>query len=259
MNELSKIVDEYYTWLRAKTHVINDELTQWTAISTPFNGIFNDRIEVYCKKENGKWILTDGGETLNLLEEVGVQINRSTKRKSIVDSIIKNYGIGERSGEFFTEANKDNFSQKKHNLVQALLELHELEYLSEKTVRSLFKEDVERHLNEKRIIHTRDIKFAGYNGLDYHFDFHFPKFNSEIVLKASDQLNKSTVSSFVYSWQNVKKLREEHNKKESQAAILINDVNNKPKPDLIEALSIEGVKTFNWSNKSAFEKYISQN
>ena len=259
MNELSKILDDYYNWLRSKTHIIEDERTDWTAISTPFTGIFNDGIEIYCRRNNGKWILSDGGETLNLLEESGVQINRSPKRKNFVDSIVKNYGVSENNGEFLVEANRENFSQKKHYFLQAILELHDLEYLSEKTIRSLFKEDVENYLNERKIIHTRDVKFTGYNGLDYHFDFHFPKFDKEIVLKATEQLRQSTISSFVYSWQNVKKQREEHNNKSFEATILVNDHSYEPKSDLVEALTIEGVKTYRWSRKEAFNEYLSQN
>lgn len=259
MNELSKILDDYYNWLRSKTHIIEDEQTDWTAIATPFTGIFNDGIEIYCKRKNGKWILSDGGETINLLEESGVSISRSPKKKQFVDGIVKNYGVNESKGEFYVEANIENFLQKKHYLLQAILELHDLEYLSEKTVRSLFKEDVENHLNEKRIIHVRDVKFAGYNGLDYHFDFHFPKFDKEIVLKASEQLRQSTISSFVYSWQNVKKLREEHNKKSFEATILVNDLSHEPKSDLMEALAIEGVQTHRWSKIEEFDKYIGQN
>src|SRR5690625_6287059 len=79
--ELKILIDDYYRWLRSQTHLIEEEETGWTAISTPYTGIFNDGIEIYCRKEKGNWILTDGGDSLKLLEEVGVSISRSKKRK----------------------------------------------------------------------------------------------------------------------------------------------------------------------------------
>lgn len=255
--ELSHLMDEYYKWLRSRTHLIDDDQTGWTAISTPYAGIFNDGIEIYCKKNNGKWLLSDGGEALKLLEQVGLQISRSPKRKELVQHIVNNYGIVWERDELFVEATNKNFIQKKHYLLQALLEIHELEQLSERTVKSLFKEDVETYLKEEKILYTKDVKFTGYNGLDEHFDFQIPKFEKEYVLKAADSLRKNTISSFVYSWRNVKQVREKHTDKSFEAALVLNDVEHEPKSDLVEALQLEGVQVHYWSDKDKFVQSLS--
>jgi len=254
--ELSQLIDEYYKWLRSKTHLIEEKQTGWEAISTPYTGIFNDGIEIYCRKQNGKWLLSDGGESLALLEQVGLQVSRSAKRKKMVQHIVNNYGILWEDDELYIEATDENFIQKKHYLLQALLELHELEQLSERTVKSLFREDVERYLKDKKILFTKDVKFTGYNGLDYHFDFQVPKYEEEYVLKAADSLRKNTISSFVFSWRNVKKVREKHAEKLFEAALVINDIEQEPKADLIEALEVEGIKVRYWSDKEAFVELL---
>lgn len=254
--ELSHLMDEYYKWLRSQTHLIEDEQTGWSAISTPYTGIFNDGIEIYCRKKNGKWLLSDGGESLSLLEQVGLQVSRSPKRKKMVRHIVNNYGIVWEDDELYVEATDNNFIQKKHYLLQALLELHELEQLSERTVKSLFKEDVESYLQEKKILFTKDVKFTGYNGLDYHFDFQVPKHEEEYVLKAADSLRKNTISSFVFSWRNVKKVREKYMDKSFEAALVINDVDQEPKADLIDALQLEGIEVRYWSDKEAFAELL---
>jgi len=247
--ELSQLIDAYYKWLRSQTHLIEDESTGWAAISTPYTGIFNDGIEIYCKKKNGKWLLSDGGESLKLMEEIGLEISRSPKRKQILQHFINNYGILWDKDELFVEATEKNFIQKKHYLLQALLEVHELEQLSERTVKSLFKEDVESYMQQEKVLFTKDVKFTGYNGLDYHFDFQVPKFEKEYVVKAANFLQKNTISSFVYSWQNVKKVREKHIDKSFEAAVVLNDVEHEPKADLIEALELENVEVYYWSDK----------
>src|SRR5690625_7944179 len=109
----------------SQIHLIEEEETVWTAISITYTGIFNDGIEIYCRKEKGNWILTDGGDSLKLLEEVGVSISRSKKRKRILQGIINNYGINLDTEELTVEATSNNFIQKKHYLLQALLEVQD--------------------------------------------------------------------------------------------------------------------------------------
>lgn len=254
--ELKVLIDDYYKWLRTQTHLIDEKETGWTAISTPYTGIFNDGIEIYCRKQNGNWILTDGGDSLKLLEEVGVSVSRSKKRKRILQRIINNYGVNLDDDELTVEATNNNFIQKKHYLLQALLEVHELEQLAEHTVKSLFKEDVEAYLNENEILYTKDVKFTGFNGLDYHFDFQVPKREKEYVLKAANSLQKNTISSFVYSWQNVKKLRERNISKPFDAALILNDVEHEPKIDLLEALKVEDVEIYYWSGKERLKEVL---
>lgn len=254
--ELKNLIDDYYKWLRSQTHLIDEKETDWTAISTPYTGIFNDGIEIYCRKQNGNWILTDGGDSLKLLEEVGVSISRSKKRKRILQRIIDNYGIRHDDDELKVEATDNNFVQKKHYLLQALLEVHELEHLAKHTVKSLFKEDVESYLKENEILYTKDVKFTGYNGLDYHFDFQVPKRDKEYVLKAANSLQKNTISSFVYSWENVKQLRERNISKPFDAALILNDIEREPKPDLLEALQVENVEVYYWSAKEELKEVL---
>lgn len=254
--ELKILIDDYYQWLRSQTHLIGDGESGWTAISTPYTGIFNDGIEIYCRRNNGNWTLTDGGDSLKLLEQLGVSISRSKKRKRILQRIVNNYGINLDKDELTVEATDSNFIQKKHYLLQALLEVHELEQLAEHTVKSLFKEDVESYLDEQNILYTKDVKFTGFNGLDYHFDFQIPKREKEYVLKAANSLQKNTISSFVYSWQNVKKLREKNISKPFDAALILNDVEHDPKPDLLEALQVEKVEIYLWSDKERLKEVL---
>jgi hypothetical protein len=253
-SELSNLLDQYYQWLRSQTHLIENENSYWTAISTPYTGIFNDGIEIYCKKDHNKWLLSDGGDALKRLEQVGLPISRSKKRKDLLRHILNNYGISQKEEELFVETNNENFIQKKHYLLQALLEVHELEQISERRVKSLFKEDVESYLSERKVLFTKDVKFIGYNGLDYHFDFQVPKTDKEYVVKAANTIQKNTLKSFVFNWKNVKSVRE--NGKSFDAAIILNDEENEPKADLIEAFEIEGVEIYYWSAKDKFAESL---
>lgn len=81
MSWIENSIKEYYNWLHEKTIVTKDENTGWSAISTPYSGLFNDTIEIYAKLENGRLILSDDGVTLANLELAGAPLLRSQKRK----------------------------------------------------------------------------------------------------------------------------------------------------------------------------------
>ena len=82
MNWIDSSIREYYNWLLEKTFVTTDERTGWSAITTPFVGLFNDNIEIYAKLDNGRLILSDDGITLSNLDLVGASISRSLSVES---------------------------------------------------------------------------------------------------------------------------------------------------------------------------------
>ena len=46
MNWLAEQEDKYYTWLRSKTYIPVGDESDWSLISTPFTGLFNDTLVV---------------------------------------------------------------------------------------------------------------------------------------------------------------------------------------------------------------------
>ena len=119
MNWIDDYLNEYYRFLKEKTVVNELPSSEWVEISTPFTDVFNDSIEIYVKRNNGKVVLSDDGKTLKNLELSGIEISRSAKRKEMLDRILLNFGINLNGNEFLTEATEQNFPQKKLNLISA--------------------------------------------------------------------------------------------------------------------------------------------
>ncbi len=111
-NWVNELIDKYYDFLKGRTSVITETGTDWAVISTPFLGLFNDTLDVYAKKENGKILLSDDGMTIKNLDLIGSTISRSPKRKELLDRILLNYGIQLNDNEFVTEATEQTFAQK---------------------------------------------------------------------------------------------------------------------------------------------------
>ncbi|MCE6988489.1 DUF1828 domain-containing protein [Dyadobacter sp. CY323] len=249
MTWANTLINDYYGWLKSKTVVIPDERTEWVSIQTPFIGLFNDTIEMYAQKKGKKILLSDNGDTFHNLELVGASINRVGERRNIAERILLNYGIQLNNDELVTETTEQNFAQKKHNFLSAIMELNDLYVLSKPNVASIFKDDVRIYLDEQNIIYTPDFISKGSTGLEFMFDFQIAGKNSEIVIKSFNTINKQTLSSFLFSWDDIKPIREKVSKKNVTAIAFINDEDKPVKAEFLEALRSKHADFIIWSDR----------
>ncbi|RKS95289.1 uncharacterized protein DUF1829 [Flavobacterium limicola] len=253
MNWVNTSVDNYYNWLREKTFIQKDLTTDWFLINTPFIGAFNDTIEIYAQKNGSQLKLSDNGETLSNLEIQGLQIQGSKRRKSLLDSILINYGVKIDNDELVIETNIDKFSQSKHNFLSAIIEINDLYVLSNHNVASIFKEDVRNYLDSQDIIFTPDFISKGSTGLEFNFDFQIAQRDKEIVIKSFNTINKSNLPTFLFSWDDIKPVREKITKKNVTAIAIINDIDKEIKSEFLEALKSKNANFILWSEKDSAE------
>ena len=72
--DTNKIIDSYTNWLNCSIFSIEID-NGYTEIVTPFLDSHNDLISIYVKSlNNGKLLLTDGGDTIGLLDTYGVDV-----------------------------------------------------------------------------------------------------------------------------------------------------------------------------------------
>ena len=253
MNWVNTSVDNYYNWLREKTFIQKDLTTDWYLINTPFIGAFNDIIEIYAQKNGSQLKLSDNGETISNLEIQGLQIQGSKRRKSLLDSILINYGVKINNDELIIETNIDKFSQSKHNFLSAIIEINDLYVLSNHNVASIFKEDVRNYLDSQDIIFTPDFISKGSTGLEFNFDFQIAQRDKEIVIKSFNTINKSNLPTFLFSWDDIKPVREKITKKNVTAIAIINDIDKEVKSEFLEALKSKNANFILWSKKDSAE------
>ena len=249
MNWINDLMDKYYSFLKEKTIITSNNISDWVEISTPFTGLFNDTLDIYVKKEGNKIILSDDGNTLRDLELSGFEVTRSPKRKEILESILLNYGIKRNNDELITEATDKEFPQKKLNLIAAISEASDMYYLARHTVASVFKEDVKEYLDEQELIYTPYFISKGSTGLEFTFDFQIAYKNTEIVIKSFNSVNKMNLPHFLFTWDDIKKVREQQTKKEIIALAVINDLDREISDDYITALSSRGAQHILWSER----------
>jgi len=244
-------VDNYYNWLREKTFIQKDTNTDWFLINTPFIGAFNDTIEIYAQKSGSQLRLSDNGETMSNLELQGLQIQGSKRRRSLLDTILLNYGVRVENNELLIETNIERFSQSKHNFLSAIIEINDLYILSKHNVASIFKEDVRNYLESQDIIFTPDFISKGSTGLEFNFDFQIAQRDKEIVIKSFNTINKSNLPTFLFSWDDIKPVREKITKKNVNAIAIINDLDKDIKPEFLEALKSKNADYILWSERDS--------
>ena len=242
INEIQELLDKYLVWLRDKTALrkVND----WVEITTPYLDRHNDYLQIYVKKNDGGYVLTDDGYTIGDLRQSGCELE-SKKRKDLLAMTLNGFGVKYESDALLIQASPETFALKKHNLVQAMLAVNDLFYLAAPMVSSLFLEDVTSWLDTYEVRYTPRIKFSGKSGYDHMFDFVIPasKKYPERILQAINRPNRDTVQSFAFSWIDTKDVRPTS----SLSYALLNDSDHTPNSTVTEALKNYGVKPILWS------------
>lgn len=226
-----QLVGSYHTWLH--DNLTCGQINGSYQITTPFKDNHNDRIQIYVVPEGNQFLITDDGYTIHDLTQSGVDIT-GKKRQEIFTMVIRSYGVKVDSDEALTiRADKSNFPQKVHDLIQAVLSINDLHYLSRPQIRSLFREDVEQLLLENDIHIVPDIKLVGKSGLFQSFDFVIAgtRTKPEQVIKLISSIRKDRIEAQIFEWNDVQEIR----MKGSEYVPIIDDIS---KPIKEESLQI---------------------
>jgi len=161
IQDVQKLLDQYLVWLKDKTQL--RQLNDWVEITTPYLDRHNDYIQIYAKKEDNGYLLTDDAYTIEDLKQSGCKL-QSPKRQDLLKMTLNGFGVKLHNNALQVHASPDNFALRKHNLVQAILAVNDMFYLAVPMVASLFYEDVVSWLDLYDIRYTPKVKFTGKTG-----------------------------------------------------------------------------------------------
>ena len=244
IDEIQKLLDQYLVWLKDKTAL--RQVKDWIEITTPYLDRHNDYLQIYIKRENSGFLLTDDGYTIGDLRHSGCELE-SRKRKDLLSLTLNGFGVKLEGEALVIHAAPDNFALRKHNLVQAILAVNDMFYLAVPMVASLFLEDVTTWLNLSEIRYTPKIKFTGKSGYDHLFDFVIPasKKQPERILQTINRPSRDTAQVVAFSWIDTKEVRPAF----SQAFAFLNDSEHEPSASVIDALKNYDVQPVQWSKR----------
>jgi len=250
--EATSLVDGYLRWLRENLRA--EEIDGAVVITTPFLDRHSDEIELFLRKENGAFRISDDGYTVSDLRSGGVDLAKGSRREQLV-RILNGYGVHLEDDELWVKATPAEFPQKKHNLVQAILAVDDLHVTASEQVLQFFREDVEEFLRREEIPLFRDVKLSGKSGLDHHFDIGLPSDarHPERVLKAINTLRRDTATAFAFSVEDVRNVRGHD---ALGAFAVVNDSEGTPAAENLDVLRNYGVVPILWSERDSARRLI---
>jgi len=243
IEEIQKLLDDYMAWLKDKT-TLRQLNNDWVEISTPYLDRHNDSLQIYAKKQNSGFILTDDGYVITDLLQSGCKLE-TPKRQDILKMTLAGFGVQNNNGSLEIHASADNFALRKHNLIQAMLAVNDMFYMAVPMVASLFYEDVILWLDTNDIRYTPNVKFTGKSGYDHLFDFVIPKSKKqpERIIQAITRPSRETAEAVAFKWIDTKDVRAP----DSRAYAFLNDQEQKVSQNVIEALRNYEVRPVPWS------------
>ena len=251
IQDIQRLIDEYHVWLKDRT--VLRQIDQWIEITTPYLDRHNDYLQIYAKKANGGFLLTDDGYTIDDLEQSGCKLE-SQKRQELLRMTLNGFGVQLDSRALQVHASTDNFALRKHNLVQAMLAVNDMFYLAVPMVASLFYEDVVTWLDFHDVRYTPKVKFTGKTGYDHLFDFVIPKSRRqpERIVQTINRPSRETAQAVVLSWIDTKEVRSS----DSRAYVLLNDSEQAASQAVIDALKSYEVQPVPWSERESVREEL---
>lgn len=246
--EYDQLKERYFAWLKEKTTL--QAFDDWIEVTTPFLDRHNDYMQIYIRRDETGYRLTDDGYTISDLEMGGCHLD-SPKRQNILAMTLKSFGIQRdvQSNELYVNASDQTFPVRKHRLIQAMLAINDMFYLASPYVASFFLEDVESWLDIHGIRYSPRLKLTGASGFDHHYDFVIPKSRSqpERVLLSLNRPDRASVERTVFAWEDTKKARQT----DTSAFVLLNDSEQAITDNAIAALRAYQVTPVPWSERES--------
>lgn len=243
IDEINALLDQYTKWLRDRS-VLQEVGDQYVQITTPYLDRHNDYTQIYVKRSDGGFLLTDAGETIADLRSSGCDLD-TTKRKDLLAATLNGFGV-QRDGDALTvKATPQSFALRKHNLVQAILAVNDLFYLAIPVVASLFLEDVVNWLTSHEIRFTPNVKFTGKSGYDHTFELVVPASRRapERLIRAVSRPSREIAEAIAFAWVDTREVRPAN----SRCYAILNDEGQPPSPAIVEALRNYEILAVFWS------------
>ncbi len=244
----------YLNWLQSNIEQfkINDFTFRLTL---PFLNRDNDYTEIYIiKRDDNNFLITDDGITIGDLELSGFDPFSSERRKKIFNSIITAHGVSKtQNNELIIECTLDDLALKKHMLVQCMVKISDMFYLSRKNIQSLFLEDVQDFLNIHKIRYVENTGIIGKSKLSTHYDFIIPHSEKapERLIQVINHLDLTTAKTVIFSWNDTKNVR----KPDSKLYTFIQDTQRNISKSSLNILKEYDIYPALWSKK---DKYINE-
>jgi hypothetical protein len=245
IDEIQDRIDEYARWLRDKTSLRTVD-SEWVEITTPYLDRHNDYLQIYARRDNGRYTLTDDGYILDDLIQSGCSLD-SPKREALLKMTLAGFGVVQKENRLEVQTSAQDFPRRKHDLIQAMLTVNDLFALARSTVESLFYEDVVAWLDSNEVRYTPKVTFTGQTGYNHFFDFVIPKSRNspERIAHTITVPTREAAQKLAFAWMDTREARPV----DARAYAFLNDQDQKVPAGVVTALEAYNVVPVPWSRR----------
>lgn len=155
-----------------------EQVGEYTRVQTPLLLPDGDVIDIFIRKTDSSFLLTDLGETLRWLKGQTASSRRTNKQMKIVEDICKTLGVSFFRGMISINTNNsDELASKLMEVSQAALRVADISLLFRSRLNELFAEEVEEFLIEHKFAFDKDPTKLGRSGRNWKPNFHV-KYNN---------------------------------------------------------------------------------
>ena len=128
IKDVQVLTTGYWNWLNQETEFRIVE--NFVEITTPYLDRHNDYLRIYITREDGIFLLSDHGYVIEDLELSGCNLDEP-RQQDILQEILHGVSVQLNCRALEIITSPDDFSVCKHNLVQAMLAVNGLYWLSQ--------------------------------------------------------------------------------------------------------------------------------
>ncbi len=244
--ECERLVQQYVDWVKLNLSVEKQDGA--CIITSPFLDRHHDYLQIYAEHTGSEILLSDDGYTLRDLKISGLEINTEGRLEAL-NQAIRPFGVDVNGDELQLIASEGDFPQRKHDLIQAMLAVGDLIHLSQATVVSMFRQDVEKFLREQNVRFVADARFLGISGFHQSFDFAIPASseNPERFVRAVNNPSRENIVAVLFAWQDIQSVRAAN----AKMVTVLNDEGRRISPDNLAALDKYGIESIQWSERDS--------
>lgn len=167
-------------------------------VYTPFVYDDGDHLGIVLKRDDKGWLLSDEGSTymrLTLKVDEETLFDPDGNRYRLLLNALSSFEIEDREGELAIEVEGEDYGSALYKLVQGLIKVSDINYLSRERVASTFIEDFQDLIAE--VVPAERYKFNWYDN----------KLDPKKVYPVDCKINGMRKPLFVYALQNDQKVR----------------------------------------------------
>lgn len=241
-------INNYLKWL--KDNMTQTEIKPGVCeITTPFLDRHNDYTQIYVEDtHDGLFRVSDGGYTLSDLSMCGMEFN-TPKKKELLHQSLNRLGIklDENQEILYTICAKSELPSIQHRMIQSMLDINDMFYLSSPNIKSLFYEDVKSFFDSHEIYYSEGMNVMGKSGFSHSYNFVLQrnKENPQRFIKLMNSVSRTNAERIIFSWGDTKEARGNDEK----LIVLLND-HQKVTDSVIAGFRQYDIDPLLWSQRS---------